>query len=105
MNIDTSYYLLIVLSGFMFLWSFRKIGMARKQLSDFECLGFSTFFGIWILAGYSWLTSAHPESLKALVDNPLLAGSVLSSLGLLLGSGLAIAIGFIRGLWREWFLV
>lgn len=85
MSIDTYSFFLIVLSGFAMVWSFRHFSHSRNKISDFEYLGFSSFWGVLVLACYGWLTRNHPEQISVLVSNPFVAGVVLSLLGGLIG--------------------
>jgi hypothetical protein len=89
LSIDTQTFFLIILSGFTLVWSFRHFSDSRKEILDFEYLGFSAIWGVLILAGYSWLTRAEPKRLDALIENPPAAGVALSLL--------AISIGFAAG--------
>jgi hypothetical protein len=69
----------------MFIWSFRYFSHSQSKISDFEYVGFSSFWGVIILGIYGWLTKSHPEQLQILISNPFAAGVVLSCLGFLMG--------------------
>ncbi len=85
MSIDTYYFFLIVLSGFAMVWSFRHFSHSPNKISDFEYLGFSSFWGVLILAVYTWIVRNHPNQIKILIENPLAAGVILSVWGGLVG--------------------
>jgi len=69
----------------MLVWSFRHYSNSRNKISDFEYLGFSSFWGVIVLTGYAWFTKDNPEKFKILISNPFLAGVFLSFFGFLAG--------------------
>lgn len=93
-------YFLIVLSGFGFVWGYRKAGWNPKPISDFEYAGFSAFWGVIILGIYSWTMRGKLESLNALLSNPYSAGVVLFVFGLVLGLGLKFILGQLKSLFK-----
>lgn len=88
-------YFLIILSGFGFVWGYRRLGSV-KQISDFEYAGFSAFWGVIILGLYGWIMRNKLESLNKLLSNPYAAGVVLFVFGLILGLGIKFLITQIK---------
>jgi hypothetical protein len=97
---DINNFFTIILSGFMFVWSFRKISSSEKIMSDFEYLGFSAFWGFLILVLYYWLMRNQLDKFNQLVSNPFAAGFVLSIVGLFLGGLFGVIIGSIKNRFR-----
>ena len=100
MSVDTYSFFLIVLSGFSFVWTFRKVSGSRHgSISDFEYLGFSSIWGVLILGLYTWVMRKHPDQVTTVLSNPFAAGVVLSMLGCFLG----FLIGWLGGKVRRVF--
>jgi hypothetical protein len=93
-------YFLIILSGFGFVWSYRKGKWNPKPISDFEYAGFSAIWGVIILGFYSWLMRNKLESLNNLLSNPYTAGVVLFVFGVVLGFGIRFIINQIKSLFK-----
>ncbi len=71
MSVDTYSFFLIVLSGFSFVWTFRKVsGSLHGSISDFEYLGFSSIWGVIILAIYSSIMKDHRDQFNMVISNP-----------------------------------
>ena len=91
MDIDTYYFFLIILGGFMTVWSFRHFSLSRKPLGDFEYLGFSSFWGMIMLMILVQLNSGNPD-LSEFLSNPFAVGSMLSVIGFIIGG----ILGYIK---------
>ncbi|MFZ2484413.1 MAG: hypothetical protein WAX80_02605 [Minisyncoccia bacterium] len=85
MSIDTYNFFIIVLSGFMAVWAYRRFSYSKSSISDFEYLGFSVFWGTIILFLVTWSSKDDMENFKLLLGNPYAAGLVLSFVGILTG--------------------
>jgi hypothetical protein len=90
MSIDTYFYFLIVLSGFFTVRSYRwaQYSLIRhnEDISDFEYLGYSAFWGVVILVLFEWLERHHASLITMFISNPLGAGFCLSLLGMVVGA-------------------
>ncbi len=69
------------------VWSFRHFSRARSHISDFEYLGFSTFWGVLILSFYEWLVRSRPDLIANLISQPYAGGVILAVLGFIIGFG------------------
>jgi hypothetical protein len=86
MNIETYNYFLIVLGGFALVWGFRKFSLSRRVLTDFEYLGFSTFWGVILISLFVWVQRSHIEQVNTLLSNPYAAGVTLAIFGYVVGA-------------------
>lgn len=88
MNFEVYTYFTIVLSGFVAVWTYRNKTKSETNISDFEYLGWSAFWGLIILISYQCvakLIGVDPESLTKLFGNPFATGILMSILGLVGG--------------------
>ena len=106
MTLDTSTigiytYFLIILSGFGFVWGYRRFS-GNKHISDFEYAGFSAFWGVIILGIYHdiLIKAGKLDDLIKLISNPFIAGAVLFIFGVVLGLGLKFLFGLLKSLFR-----
>jgi hypothetical protein len=81
MPIDTQAFFLIIMSGFITVWSYRK--RARSNFSDFEYLGFSAFWGFLNMSLWSYV---QPQQFEKIVVNPLTGGLFLALGGYIIGA-------------------
>lgn len=77
-------YFLIILSGFGFVWGYRKFG-DHKPMSDFEYAGFSAFWGVIILGLYNTMMKDRIEEAGVFLSNPYTAGASLFVFSIALG--------------------
>ena len=82
MPFDTYNFLVVGLTGFVTVWTFRKYAGSKEKLDSFEYLGISAFWGLVVLCTSSMLlddkgTKAADEMFK----NPYVSGFVMSLLG------------------------
>lgn len=87
MEIQTYVYFLIVLSGFGLVWGFRKGRKSKNNISDFEYLAFSMFWGVLVYVCFQWMLNNNPVLFSSLISNPLSGGVVMSFFSGLFGSG------------------
>lgn len=91
MSLDTQVYFLIILGGFASVWGYRKVRGLKKPVGEFEYLGFSAFWGMALLAFFSWELKDKPESIQLLEQNPYAAGFLFAIFGAAIGA----AVGFL----------
>jgi hypothetical protein len=101
MSLDTYTFFLVILSGFMFVWSFRRFSKTTREISDFEYLGFSAFWGTFILTRIILIaenSSGYDMSKMYLMmdKSPHIAGATFSFYGLIFGSVTGLVIRFWR---------
>lgn len=85
MELGAINYFFIILGGFGIVWSFRKACGIKKELGDFEYLGFSAFWGGILLATYVLSFEGDIEKLNQAIKIPFLAGITLFVFGCILG--------------------
>ncbi len=95
MNLDSQATYLIVLSGFMTVWSYRHV-TGSTRTGEFEYLGLSIFWGMLNLALYE-LLQPDQAAIATYLANPYAAGFALSLIGAALGG----LIGFLRMMIKE----
>jgi len=98
MDLGTYSYFLIIFGGFGLVWGYRKGIGSKKQISDFEYLGFSAFWGVMVTAGMQGLLEKDPNKLSEFFKNGYVAGASLFLFALLLGLGIGWVLTLIRGL-------
>lgn len=89
MNLDTVTFFVVVLQGSGLVWSFRKGSGSIKQISEFEYLCFSAFWGIMLLAAAFSGASDKTEYINRISENIYVAGA-----GAFL---VALVFGFLAG--------
>lgn len=98
MNLDTHSYFLIILGGFGFVWGFRKGINSKKEIGDFEYLGFSAFWGVMVLAVYQWVYRNNLEKFNEILKNPYIAGAVFFLVSAVSGCVIGLFFSWIRSL-------
>lgn len=94
MSIDTYTFLLVVLGGFFFLWSYGKASGIKKEFKDFEYLVFSTFWGLMLLLALSFSSWVQRIPIPTeLLKNPFATGIAMSFAGLAFGWTAGICVG------------
>lgn len=86
-------YFTFVLGGFGMVWAYRWASESKKPISDFEYLGFSTFWGLAIFGWLEWIVLGNLEILDILHTNPFATGAVSFLIELILGSVAGYYIG------------
>jgi hypothetical protein len=76
-------FLIFTIPGFFGVWSFRKANDS-KQISDFEYLMFSVFWGIILLGFFGWVVSK--EMLTKALENLYSACIIFSLFSIFFGS-------------------
>lgn len=95
MEFDTEIFFLIVLSGFITVWTFRYF-TGLKKTGDFEYLGLSAFWGLFNIIVLELLLLNDKTKISQSLANPYAAGFVLCILGFLFGWGGARFLKMIR---------
>jgi len=93
MPLETQSFFIIILSGFITVWGFRKVSHSKKAISDFEYLGFSAFWGVLLMGIYGWLQKDNP-GLAETISNPFSFGLTLSFFGFLSSILLGLVVRF-----------
>lgn len=75
-------YFYVLLGGFMTVWTFRKITGTEKKISEFEYVGFSAFWGIFLIFIWGIMETVKPSTTDLFTD-PFAAGFIMSLLGML----------------------
>lgn len=96
MEFDREIFFLIVLSGFITVWTFRYF-TGSKKTGDFEYLGLSAFWGLFNIFVFELLISLDKKSLSQVTGgNPYAGGFVLCIFGFVFGWGGASLLRLIR---------
>jgi len=83
MSFETFTYFQIILAGFVTVWSYRYFNKSQAKITDFEYLGWSSFWGLVLLAGLEFVLKTYPK-LNELISNPFATGLLLSVFGFFL---------------------
>lgn len=89
MSFDTQTFFLIILSGFVTVWTFRHFMEIRKT-GDFEYLALSAFWGLFNIAVVEISLLNDQTKISQVITNPYAGGFVLCIFGFLFGLGGAI---------------
>lgn len=84
MVFETYTYFQIILAGFVMVWSYRNFSKSQFKISDFEYLGWSSFWGLCLLLFLQWVLQGYPD-FEELIANPFATGLILSIFGFLFG--------------------
>ena len=84
MNIDAYSFLTLGVSGFMTVWTFRKLTKQKEKLGEFEYLGLSTFWGMIIIFTALLIPKTNPENFYKAFNNPFAVGFVFSCFGIIM---------------------
>jgi cytosine/uracil/thiamine/allantoin permease len=80
--IDSFYiYFYVLFAGFMSVWAFRSTTKSKKNVSEFEYIGFSAFWGIALIVLWDSLAKINPPPVN-IFSNPLSTGFILSIIGM-----------------------
>lgn len=92
MNFETYSYFVIVLSGFVAVWTYRNITKSQSKISEFEYLGWSAFWGLVIMISFQLIAKLlqPDQNLSGLFQNPFATGFIMSILGLIGGAFFAL---------------
>lgn len=88
MNFEVYSYFSIVLAGFITVWMYRHFSKSKNKISDFEYLGWSSFWGLFIITFYQLLgmfLNIDSEKLNGLFSNPFATGLLMSIIGMVGG--------------------
>lgn len=85
MSFEAFTYFEIILAGFVAVWTFRHFSKSQAKISDFEYLGWSSFWGLVLLVIMEGILKNYPK-LNELIANPFATGLFLSIFGIILGS-------------------
>ena len=69
----------------MLVWSYRTRTHSKKSISDFEYLGFSTFWGILLVMTINEILKNVPDQMVKLLSNPFASAITFSVFGLMFG--------------------
>ena len=92
--LDSYNFFLIILTGFVIVWSFRKTMGQKEKISDFEYLGLSAFWGTVTLVCLVLIqrgNSTKLANLDIMLKEPRISGPFIA----LWGGFCAVAIGLL----------
>lgn len=99
MTFEAYSYFTIVLCGFVAVWMYRHFSKSQVKISEFEYLGWSSFWGMGIIIFFQLVFkffNTDSTGLTKLFSNPFAAGFLMSILGLIGGACIGLAVQDIK---------
>lgn len=95
MDIDSYNFFLIILGGFFAVWSYRKTSRWKRDITDFEYLGFSAFWGLLLMGLMAISSNIQNKDFGVILESPYITGSILSFGGVIIGTFTARVVNWV----------